>query len=282
MKASFLHLTVFSGTALLALQATTAQRIQLTPEQSEILSHMSLVQLDDGHGGKLETIRITGVNVQLVNGLGETETTNGLGNLIVGYNELGNEISDDRTGSHNLVVGNKNSYLSFGGLVAGSDNTVSGQFASVGGGELNRATGDFSVVAAGYSNVAESPHSAVLGGAGNGATGEFGVVVGGISNEASGFQSLVSGGANNIASGSRSVVSGGTFNEAQAEWSVVSAGSGNVASGQGSTVSGGLNNSAIGFNTTVSGGGGNVASHFRSTVSGGCMGSSTGMCSETP
>jgi hypothetical protein len=32
---------------------------------------------------------ITGANLRLLNGLGSTETTNGLGNLIVGYNERG-------------------------------------------------------------------------------------------------------------------------------------------------------------------------------------------------
>jgi hypothetical protein len=43
-------------------------------------------------------------NVHVRNGLGETATTNATGNLIVGYNEdfLGDE---DRSGSHNLVVG---------------------------------------------------------------------------------------------------------------------------------------------------------------------------------
>jgi hypothetical protein len=34
-----------------------------------------------------DDVTITGANLHIVNGLGETETTNGLGNLIVGYNE---------------------------------------------------------------------------------------------------------------------------------------------------------------------------------------------------
>ena len=38
-------------------------------------------------GGHNEVV-ITGANLRIVNGLGDTETTNGLGNLIVGYNEL--------------------------------------------------------------------------------------------------------------------------------------------------------------------------------------------------
>jgi len=58
----------------------------LTPEQAEILSHMSIVTPPE-MGGK-KTIRISGVNVQIVNGLNRTSTTNGTGNLIVGYQEL--------------------------------------------------------------------------------------------------------------------------------------------------------------------------------------------------
>jgi hypothetical protein len=46
---------------------------------------------------------ITGANLRIVNGLGNTATTNGLGNLIVGYNESRNspDFPDVRTGSHN-------------------------------------------------------------------------------------------------------------------------------------------------------------------------------------
>src|SRR5262245_49835927 len=38
---------------------------------------------------------ITGANLRIVNGLGATDTTNGLGNLIVGYNELRRDIPCD-------------------------------------------------------------------------------------------------------------------------------------------------------------------------------------------
>ena len=54
---------------------------------------------------------ITGANLRIVNGLEVTEQPNGTGNLIVGYNEprLPNFVElvgpDDRTGSHNVVVG---------------------------------------------------------------------------------------------------------------------------------------------------------------------------------
>ena len=56
----------------------------LPPEQQEILSYLSLVDLDDGTGSLVRTLRITGVNIQIVNGMGKTATTNGSGNLIVG------------------------------------------------------------------------------------------------------------------------------------------------------------------------------------------------------
>ena len=42
--------------------------------------------------GGLNEVVITGANLRIVNGLGSTFTTNGLGNLIVGYNELREQI----------------------------------------------------------------------------------------------------------------------------------------------------------------------------------------------
>lgn len=56
------------------------------------------------------TILFSNVNVQIVDGSGDTEgTVNGRGNLIVGYNEL-RDYGNDRQGSHNIVVGRMNNY----------------------------------------------------------------------------------------------------------------------------------------------------------------------------
>ena len=89
-----------------------------------------------------DNITFSGVNVHIVNGTGATDgTVNGLGNLIVGYNELRGDIGDDRTGSHNVVVGTINSYSSAGGLVVGFSNTISGPYSSVSGGGANTASG---------------------------------------------------------------------------------------------------------------------------------------------
>lgn len=151
---------------------------------------------------------ITGANLHIVNGLGATNgnpafpsaidpavtMTNGLGNLIIGYNELRGNVSDERPGSHNLVVGRQNSFSSFGGLVAG---------------RLNSALGPYSTVSGGQQNTAGGPSSSVSGGAGNLATGLAASVSGGVSNTASAQQSSVSGGQQNTASGVNSSVSGG-------------------------------------------------------------------------
>jgi len=133
-------------------------------DPEEILSYQSIVNLDDGQGGTVKTLRFEGINVQVVNGQGETDTTNGLGNLIVGYNELGNLNGDDRTGSHNLVTGIQNSFSSYGGLVAGRSNTVSGQWSSVSGGFNNTASDSYSSVSGGRQNTASGNYSSVSGG----------------------------------------------------------------------------------------------------------------------
>ncbi len=113
------------GTAVILMGQTSDHAPHFTLEQAEILRHMSIVYLDDGFGNRVKTIRISKVNVQVVNGLDDTETINGAGNLIVGYNEFGNDNGDDRTGSHNMVGGSQSSYISFCGLVVGLGYTVS-------------------------------------------------------------------------------------------------------------------------------------------------------------
>ncbi|MBN2340843.1 MAG: hypothetical protein JXX29_17635 [Deltaproteobacteria bacterium] len=83
----------------------------------------------------------TGANINIVSGSGSTDgDINGLGNLIIGYNEDLDEGSE-KSGSHNLVIGSQNNYSSYGGLVTGYQNTVSGEYSSVSGGTSNTASG---------------------------------------------------------------------------------------------------------------------------------------------
>jgi hypothetical protein len=92
---------------------------------------------------------ITGANLRLLNGLGSTETTNGLGNLIVGYHEPRDNGETRQTGSHNVVVGQEHQFSSFGGLVVGLQNEIRGAYASVSGGVRNTAAGEHASVSGG-------------------------------------------------------------------------------------------------------------------------------------
>jgi hypothetical protein len=105
----------------------------------------------EGIDGK-PTVQFSGCNVQIVNGAGKTESTNGEGNLVIGYDEEPGE----QTGSHNLVLGEAQKFTSYGGIVAGLGNAISAPFASVGGGSHNTASGERSSVSGGDGNKAST------------------------------------------------------------------------------------------------------------------------------
>jgi hypothetical protein len=208
-----------------------------------------------------DDVRFEGCNVHVLDGSGDTDgATNGVGNLFIGYNELVYADAADRTGSHNLVIGEGHSFTSYGGIVAGRRNHVLAENASVLGGQANRATGARSVVVAGQSNVSGGLNAAILGGGVNEATGHDSTISGGGANYASGFSASIAGGEQNEATFSSSSVAGGLGNVSSSYGSSVSGGADNVASGVASTVSGGVDNVAgTASYTTVSGGEGNVA-----------------------
>ena len=210
-----------------ALQASAAMTVS---------PYLDLVYIEDPNDGTLyPTVRITGANLQVVDGSGPLSgVLNGLGNLIVGYNALDTSSSraprcsvgsstdaevcagnggvlalNHRSGSHNIVVGDASSYSSIGGLVAGYGNLVSGPWASVSGGWLGTAGGFYSSISGGRQNVARGIASSVAGGRENTAFGVEAAVTGGQSNVAVGTQSAVSGGRTNRAEGRYSAVGGG-------------------------------------------------------------------------
>lgn len=109
-------------------------------------------------------ILFSGVNVHVRNGSGATNNNalpyQGLGNLIIGYNENTTPTPTlTRTGSHNLIGGSLNSFSSFGGMVMGLQNTISGQYASVLGGNGNTAVGSNSTVYGGLNLTAANQNS---------------------------------------------------------------------------------------------------------------------------
>jgi hypothetical protein len=132
------------------------------------------------------TVVFSGVNVHINNGENATATVNGLGNLVIGYDETRTGVfvcSDGRyasqgvcenngnvwavshkSGSHTLVIGPGHSYSQWGGLLAGYRNVVNGIAAAVSGGSDNQAGGAYSSVSGGGTNRASGANSSVSGG----------------------------------------------------------------------------------------------------------------------
>lgn len=210
---------------------------------------------------------IEGANLRVANGLAETATENGLGNLVIGYDESRNG-GDLRTASHSLVIGPEHDRTGWGVLVAGrrnaalgahataaggSGNVASGVESAVLGGQGNEAGGDQSAVSGGFGGEASGRHSVTVGGQNGSAEGDTSVVVGGRSNAATGTSAAVLGGDGNRAEGNRSAVAGGTGNTAAALYSAVSGGTGNSAGGTAATVGGGQGRSAPDSNNWAAG-----------------------------
>lgn len=179
------------------------------------------------------SIVFEGANVHVRNGEGATDTINGLGNLIVGYNEYWS--GTYRTGSHNLVVGDYNMYTSYGGFVAGTFNSITGPRTSVTGGLENTASANTAVVTGGRNNQASNLACVVSGGLNN--------IAGG-----GGHYSWVGGGGANVASGNSAAVVGGVSNQATSNHATVVGGSSNAAYAYNSTVSGGAFRTVSGEN----------------------------------
>jgi hypothetical protein len=180
----------------------------LTGEVSALNATLSKVSYNPlGLNGK-PTLTITGANLQIISGSGHTDATpNGLGNLIIGYDES----PGVQTGSHNLMLGQYQAFTSYGGLIAGRSNTLSGPFSDVFG-EQNTASGPFTSVSGGFNDTASGNGASVSGGDYNTASSLTASVSGGESNTASGELSSVSGGYSNTASGFASSVLGGVNN----------------------------------------------------------------------
>jgi len=237
----------------------------LTESEQQVLKEVlpCINFLSSGIDGK-PTFRFSGCNVQVVNGMGSTATTNGEGNLVIGYDEndhgkcsfpvpgpetkafcelFGGTWTAEpyaQTGSHDLILGDQQEFTSYAGIIAGQENSISAPFASITGGRFNKASEYWASVSGGDGNTASGAAASVSGGAGNRATSQGSSVSGGAENSAEG--------------GEESSVSGGKENTASGEWASVSAGRGNSASGNWASVSGGQENKASSDYTSVLGG----------------------------
>ena len=157
-----------------------------------------------GIGGK-PTIQFSGVNVQVVNGMGQTTSTNGACNLVIGYDPSRetDQLAQPRTRSrpriHQLC-----------GILSGGENAITAPFADVLASQGNHASSILSAVLGGENNSASEQSSVVVRGNANEATGSDSTVLGGYEGNASGNTASLSGGEHNTAAGEDSSVLGGS------------------------------------------------------------------------
>jgi hypothetical protein len=211
------------------------------PEQEELKALLKYVKVVPSGVASKPTVQVSGANVQIVSGAGKTNAAvNGEGNLVIGYDE--NPEKHEQTGSHDLILGEEQTFTSYGGLVAGEKNTVSGAFASVSGGGGNTASRFISSVSGGLGNTASGQWSSVSGGEANTASG-------GIPGAA-----WVGGGAKNTASGPNSSITAGANNEASGSFTSVTGGQQNTATSSSSWAGGGFQNHSAGSFTAIFGG----------------------------
>lgn len=219
--------------SLIAENADLKARISTVEGNSVLALGDKLTYVIDNHG--YPTALFTGVNLQVVNGVQE-RSKNGVGNIIVGYNEdrvIKTEFCSDtffqtqaecetygllwaqvhKTGSHNLVVGFGHNYAQYGSVAFGSQNVVNASYATVTGGAGNVAAQQKSSVSGGVFNTATGAWSSISGGAHNLASGDISSISGGRNNVASALYSVVSGGLNRTANGESDWVAGSLFED---------------------------------------------------------------------
>jgi hypothetical protein len=168
---------------------------------------------------------ITGANLHIRNEGGATDTTNGLGNLILGYHELG--FNNDRSGSHNILIGKYLNYGSYGGILTGEDNSVKDAYGTILSSYGCNSTMSFNAtIAAGYSTI-NANRSAIVAGDSHTLNGHFSGILGGQLNTiATGvtYSAGVGGYNNKILSGAHNTNLGGYWNQNCGSSSTISAG----------------------------------------------------------
>jgi len=169
-----------------ALESTVTSLQSTVNQLASLLTYMTIDETNTINGVAPPHIIFEGVNLHVRNGSSRTDTANGLGNLIIGYNEVGSADINNRAGSHNVIIGLEHEYSTYGGFVAGRFNRVSSISTSISGG---------------YNNVASGNYSSISGGVVNTASGRYSTISGGSYNAASGSQSSVSGGTGRLATG---------------------------------------------------------------------------------
>ncbi len=159
-------LAVTSAAAFIFCNSLPRAHADITPSLlPDILRRLNIMESKTAHITSTDRdVTISGANVHIVDGTGTTASSSSLGNLIVGYNGTRGFGSDLRTGSHNIVLGDRQNFSGYGGLVAGYSNSIGKPYATVTGGFNNAASGISSSISGGSNNTTYGDASAVSGG----------------------------------------------------------------------------------------------------------------------
>jgi len=190
-----------------SVEANNALQVTVDALEAENAALRAYLTVDEAS----DSIIFSGANVYVQSGSGGTAgTVNGLGNLVLGYDE--DDGADDKSGSHNLVLGVEHSYSSYGGLLSGQNNAVTDAHSSSISGSNNTVTSSFAAAVAGGANTVSGQRAASLGGAASTISGSYAAIVGGSSSTASGTYSVVVAGGSHEVSGLYAAAVGGGSN----------------------------------------------------------------------
>lgn len=220
-----------------------------------LLAHASLD--DDGNLVIRGSLFVDGGNLHVQDGTGATYSEsgagNGLGNVIIGYDE---DNGDEKSGSHNLVVGPYHSYAFAGNVVGGYDNAVSATAAAVLGGYGNQVGGDQSVALGGTYLTVDGYHSAAIGGNMNSVSGPNSVSLGGFSIDLDGDNSVTVAGFDNTLSSDNAAIVAGDHHHLSGSWAAILGGSAHDVSGTSAVAAGGDHATVAGTDASTFGGSG--------------------------
>ncbi|MBS1902714.1 MAG: hypothetical protein JSS75_03330 [Bacteroidetes bacterium] len=240
-------------------QSVTAEKMQtdfvgaISVNGKQITGKASVLNLQDGQNTYFTYDSKTGsLSLNVLNGLGNNTPQ------WIAHQGCTTDQNDDNGETTNTISGgcgnttvNGAGAPIFATIGGGQDNRAFGHRSTVGGGDTNFAQGNLSTIGGGFMNLASGEESVIAGGENNQVTAEEAAICGGGNNTASGFGAFIGGGAidgpetaNNSASGTNSAIGGGAQNHVVSNLSAITGGELNtVATGSDhGTIGGGKSN----------------------------------------
>ena len=149
------------------------------------------------------TIFVTGANLQVRHSTNPTAAVNGVGNVILGYNEVMD--AEFRGGSNNRIIGPGHEWKASSNLIAGYQNSAYGNYNAVLSGMGNTAWYDQNVIVTGTQNRTLGNRGFILSGY-EGSVWDMSLTLTGSMSESHGSGTVVLTGIRNYANGSQSVL----------------------------------------------------------------------------